>query len=140
DLKPQNVMIRQDNSRAVIMDFGIGKWAGEVPAKGKTAPGAKIGTPRYMAPEQVDSDVAVTKATDVYQLSTLLFEMVTGRAAYEGLTSTAIFKWLLDRETRHPVYVADYLPGISRELETLIEVGRDKDPEKRWSIEEFLGQ
>ena len=140
DLKPQNIMIRQDDGRAVIMDFGIGKWADESPTKGKTAPGAKIGTPRYMAPEQVDSEVAVTKATDVYQLSTILFELVTGRAAYEGLSSTGIFKWLLDPGTRHPVYVADYLPGISKELEALIEVGRDKDSQKRWSIEEFLGQ
>ncbi|MBI3856830.1 MAG: protein kinase [Planctomycetes bacterium] len=140
DLKPQNIMIREDDGRAVMMDFGIGKWADESPTRGKTAPGAKIGTPRYMAPEQVDSEVAVTKATDVYQLSTILFELVTGRAAYEGLSSTGIFKWLLDPATRHPVYVADYLPGISKELEALIEVGRDKDPEKRWSIEEFLGQ
>jgi serine/threonine protein kinase len=140
DLKPQNVMIRQDDGRAVIMDFGIGKWADEPPTQGDTAPGARIGTPRYMAPEQVDSEVAVTKATDIYQLSTILFELVTGRAAYEGLSSTAIFTWLLDPKTRHPVYVADYLPAISRDLETLIEVGRDKDPEKRWSIEEFLGQ
>jgi hypothetical protein len=50
-----------------------------------------------------------------------------------------MFTWLVIPKTRHTAYVADYLPEISRDLETLIELGCDKDPEKRWSTEEFLG-
>ncbi len=137
DLKPSNIMIREDDGRAVIMDFGIGKWAEESQTQQLTIPGSRIGTPRYMAPEQAVPDGAVTQATDVYQLSTVFFELVTGRAAYEGMDHTTIFSWLTDAARRHPLYVADCLPAISGELETLIEVGRDKDPSRRWTIEEF---
>lgn len=138
DLKPSNIMIREDDGRAVIMDFGIGKWSNESHTQQLTIPGARVGTPRYMAPEQVAGEAGITTATDIYQLCTILFEMVTGRAAYEGMDNTAIFTWLADGALRHPLYVADYLPGISRELEALIEVGRDKRPEHRWTIDEFL--
>ncbi len=137
DLKPSNVMVRQDDGRAVIMDFGIGKWSNEARTQQLTIPGARVGTPRYMAPEQVRADGVVSPATDVYQLSTLLFEMVAGRPAYDGMDQTDIFHWLADRGSRHPVYVADFLPGIPRRFEALIEVGRDKDPDNRWTIEEF---
>jgi serine/threonine protein kinase len=140
DLKPQNIMIRKDDARAVIMDFGIGKWTDESHTQQLTLSGMRIGTPRYMAPEQAKADGVVTQAADVYALSTILFEMVTGHAAYEGMEHAEIFKWLLDPARRHPTYVADFLPRISPELETLIEVGREKDPERRWTIEEFCEQ
>jgi len=137
DLKPSNVMIREDDGRAVIMDFGIGKWAGESQTQQLTIPGSRIGTPRYMAPEQAHPEGVVTQATDIYQLSTVFFELVTGRAAYEGMDHTAIFTWLNDASKRHPIYVADCIPRVPRDIETLIEVGRDKDAAKRWTVEEF---
>lgn len=138
DLKPANVMIREDNGKAVIMDFGIGRWSNESKTEQLTIPGSRVGTPRYMAPEQVAGEGAMTPAVDLYQLSTIFFEMITGRPAYDDMDHTAIFSWLADRTSRHPAYVADFLPGLSRDLETLIEVGRDKMPENRWTVEEFL--
>jgi serine/threonine protein kinase len=137
DLKPQNIMIRRDDERAVIMDFGIGKWVDEYSTQQFTQSGMRVGTPRYMAPEQARIDGVVTQAADVYQLSTILFEMVTGHMAYENKDHNEIFKWLLDLSRRHPTYVHDFLPQVSPEFEALIEVGRDKAPEKRWTIEEF---
>jgi len=137
DLKPQNVMIRKDDGRAVIMDFGIGKWTDESNTQALTHSGMRVGTPRYMSPEQAQADVPVGPSADVYSLATLLFEMVTGHMAYENFDYQAIFTWLGDRTKRHPRNVRDFIPGISAEYEALIEVGREKDPEKRWTIEEF---
>jgi len=137
DMKPQNVMIRKDDGRAVIMDFGIGKWTDETNTQALTMSGMRVGTPRYMSPEQAKADVPVGPSADVYSLSTILFEMVTGHMAYENFDYQAIFNWLADGTKRHPMGVRDFIPSISAEYEALIEVGREKDPEKRWTIEEF---
>ncbi|HEX7900983.1 MAG TPA: protein kinase [Planctomycetota bacterium] len=137
DLKPQNIMIRRDDGRAVLMDFGIGKWIDETHTARLTMSGVRVGTPRYMAPEQAVAEAPVGQPADVYQLSTILFELVTGRAAYADMEVTQIFEWLMDPARRHPSDVRDGAPGISREFESLIEVGRDKDAAKRWTIEEF---
>jgi serine/threonine protein kinase len=137
DLKPQNVMIRKDDGRAVIMDFGIGKWTDESNTQALTMSGMRVGTPRYMSPEQAKADCPVGPAADVYALSTILFEMVTGHGAYENIDYATIFGWLADATKRHPMSVRDYVGNISPEFEALIEVGREKDPDKRWTIEEF---
>jgi serine/threonine protein kinase len=137
DMKPQNVMIRKDDGRAVIMDFGIGKWTNESNTQALTLSGMRVGTPRYMSPEQAKADCPVGPVADVYSLSTILFEMVTGHMAYENYDYQTIFNWLADMTKRHPMAVRDYVPAISPEYEALIEVGREKDPEKRWTIEEF---
>jgi serine/threonine protein kinase len=140
DLKPQNVMVRRETGRAVITDFGIGKWVDETPLEQLTLAGVRLGTPRYMAPEQAAADPRDAKPspqTDVYQLASLLFEMLSGHGAYEGLEPDAIFARLVDPARPHPVALQDYLPGVSQELEALVEVGRDKDPRARWTLPEF---
>jgi hypothetical protein len=130
-------MIRKDDGRAVIMDFGIGKWTDESNTQALTMSGMRVGTPRYMSPEQAKADCPVGPAADVYALSTILFEMVTGHGAYENIDYATIFGWLADATKRHPMSVRDYVTNISPEFEALIEVGREKDPDKRWTIEEF---
>lgn len=137
DLKPQNIMIRRDDGRAVLMDFGIGKWIDESHTAQLTMSGVRMGTPRYMAPEQAIAESPAGQEADVYQLSTILFELVAGRAAYADMEVTQIFEWLMDPARRHPSDIRDHAAGIARDFETLIEVGRDKDPAKRWTIEEF---
>lgn len=137
DLKPQNVMIRKDDGRAVIMDFGIGKWTDESNTQALTMSGMRVGTPRYMSPEQAKADCPVGPSADVYSLSTILFEMVTGHGAYENADYSTIFASLGDVTKRHPMGVRDYVASISLEFEALIEVGREKDSEKRWTIDEF---
>ena len=87
DLKPDNILLGVGN-RVVITDFGIARAHVDGEAAQRT--GSFVGTPAYMAPEQVDgSGIADTRA-DIYAFGTMLFEMVTGRAAWEGDTPFVI--------------------------------------------------
>jgi serine/threonine protein kinase len=76
DLKPDNVMIERATDRVVIMDFGIARGGDDV---GVTQVGALIGTPRYMAPEQLTGG-AVDHRSDVFALGVMLFELATPRS------------------------------------------------------------
>jgi tetratricopeptide (TPR) repeat protein len=93
DFKPANVMLVPEDGgeRAVVMDFGLAHGAGPAAAGGLTVRGDILGTPSYMAPEQVAGE-AVTPATDVYALGITLYEMVTGALPFVGETalSTAV--------------------------------------------------
>ena len=79
DLKPQNIMVDKEGT-AKIMDFGIAR---SLRAAGMTAEGMIIGTPEYMAPEQVEG-LDADQRTDIYALGAIIFEMVTGRVPFEG--------------------------------------------------------
>jgi len=79
DLKSQNVMIDQQG-HVRIMDFGIARW---LPSKEVTDPNLLMGTPGYMAPEQIDGREVDGRA-DLYALGVILYEMLTGRPPFDG--------------------------------------------------------
>jgi serine/threonine protein kinase/tetratricopeptide (TPR) repeat protein len=85
DLKPSNIMVDEDGN-ARIMDFGIAR---SLAGKGITDAGMMIGTPEYMSPEQVEGK-EVDERSDIYSLGIILFEMVTGRAPFEGETPLSV--------------------------------------------------
>src|SRR5438067_961108 len=80
DLKPDNVMIERGTQRAVIMDFGIARGGEDASV---TQVGAIVGTPRYMAPEQLAGRDIDARA-DVFSLGVMLFELATGRRPWAG--------------------------------------------------------
>jgi hypothetical protein len=102
DLKPENMMLvgGHDAERVKILDFGIAKIQAESGQAdlGATRAGIVLGTPRYMAPEQIHS-APVTPATDVYSLGVLLFEMLAGRPPFDAPSAFA----LLSMHAREPV-------------------------------------
>lgn len=85
DLKPENVMLVDDERRAVLIDFGIAKDA-DAPASTTTQAGVARGTPATMAPERFFG-AAATVSSDVYELSVLLYAMVTGRLPWSDVTN-----------------------------------------------------
>ena len=85
DLKPQNIMVDEDGN-ARIMDFGIAR---SLRGKSITGAGVMIGTPEYMSPEQVEGKDA-DQRSDNYSLGIIIYEMLTGRAPFEGDTPFTI--------------------------------------------------
>ena len=131
DLKPSNIIVDREGS-ARIIDFGIARSA---VTKGKTGEGAIIGTPEYMAPEQVEGKPADQRA-DLYALGVILFEMVTGRPPFEGDTPLAV---AVKHKTDPPPDPCALAPQIPAELGRVILRSLEKDRDKRYpTSEEFL--
>ena len=128
DLKPTNVLFRDDGSLALI-DFGLAK---QVALQGEvTGAGAIFGTPYYMSPEQGHGE-AVDARGDIYSLGVIFYEMLTGSKPFDGDTAMAV----IVRHRQAPIPV---LPASMREFQPLIERMLAKRPDERFqSIEEFL--
>ena len=80
DVKPRNVMLQHGSvNRVTLVDFGIARVGRSL---GLTSTGARLGTPRYMAPEQIMNARRVDGRADVFSLGCVVFEMLTGRQAF----------------------------------------------------------
>jgi len=88
DIKPENILLAGD--QAIVADFGIARAVELAGAERMTHTGMAIGTPAYMSPEQAFGSEELGTATDVYALGCVVFEMLTGRTAFEGPTPQAI--------------------------------------------------
>ena len=90
DIKPANILLSQGHAQ--VADFGIARAisASAGAGRGLTQAGMAIGTPSYMSPEQALGDGNVDGRTDLYALGCVLYEMLSGRAPYEGTTPQAV--------------------------------------------------
>jgi len=87
DVKPRNVMLPDGGwDAAKIVDFGVAR----IGSDGRTKTGVRVGTPRYMAPEQIVSSRRVDGRADVFSLGCVLFEMLAGRKAFRGNDEVAL--------------------------------------------------
>src|SRR5436190_22387934 len=128
DLKPQNLMFRQDGTLA-ILDFGIAK---HIDAIDRTREGEVLGTPRYMSPEQVQGR-ALDLRTDIYSAGVLLYQMLTGQHLFEGETAVEV---ALHHLNTPPDALPEHLLGYQRLLDKLLE----KDREGRFrNTDEVIG-
>lgn len=94
DVKPQNILVIEEDRRVLLTDFGIAKVLAEKPGgpaalAQPTALGTLLGSPRYLSPEMVLGR-AVDARSDVYQMGVVLFEMVTGRGPFDELHGEAL--------------------------------------------------
>jgi serine/threonine-protein kinase len=126
DIKPDNIMLCNDGTLR-IMDFGIAKAELRSVTLGGL-PSSAIGTPDYMAPEQVKGH-RVDARTDLYALGALLYEMTTGKVPFQG---DNIYTIMNARLVGDPIAPRQLNPGIPPEVEEIILHAMERNPEDRY--------
>ncbi len=126
DVKPSNLfLVGGDAAETKVIDFGVARV--EAGAAALTRPGASLGTPRYMSPEQATEATDVDARADVYALGCVLFECLTGRPPFVGRGAPLLVKVLRDPAPR----LRELRPETSPELDALVSRLLAKDRAER---------
>src|ERR1700674_5552019 len=138
DLKPGNIMLTKTGTK--LLDFGLAKLKQHVaPATVSlselptaidplTAHGAIVGTLQYMAPEQLEGK-EVDARTDIFAFGVVVYEMATGKRAFEGKTQASVIGAILKDD---PTPISSLQPMTPPALDRLMKKCLAKDPEERW--------
>ena len=141
DLKPGNIMLTKTGAK--LLDFGLAKPLDVAPvasmtamttsskameaAKPVTAEGTIVGTFQYMSPEQLEGKEA-DERSDIFALGAVLYEMATGRRAFEGKSQTSVIAAILERE---PPSISSLQPMSPPQLDRVVKLCLAKDPDER---------
>jgi eukaryotic-like serine/threonine-protein kinase len=123
DIKPGNILVTEDG-HAKVADFGIAK----LNLAHFTLPGRVLGTPAYMAPEQLSGE-GVDGRSDLFSLGVILYAMVTGHSPFQGNSATTVCFKVANRE---PVAATTFDLTLPQELDQVISRAMAKDPEQRY--------
>ncbi len=126
DIKPHNVMMEKDG-RPRLMDFGLARV--DTATEQLTKTGEMMGTPHYMAPEQVENRAPMTPATDVYALGGILYNGLTGQTPFTADSSLGIIKKVLMEDPTPPRRVDTTIPVV---LDAVAMRCLEKDPADRF--------
>ena len=137
DIKPENVLITEQH--AMVTDFGVAKAisaATHADADGLTAVGVALGTPAYMAPEQVAGDPGTDHRADIYAFGVIAYELLAGRAPFAGRTAQAL---MAAHVLETPEAISSRRVGVPAELSALVMRCLEKSPDNRpQSAEDIL--
>jgi eukaryotic-like serine/threonine-protein kinase len=140
DLKPENVLITRSTAGrdyAKVLDFGLAKLDQRDAPKRQTERQAIVGTPYFMAPEQIRGD-EVDARTDLYSFGALMFELLTGQHLYSGSTAVGVLTKHLTADADAPSGRVPKL-GIPPEVDRLCRKALRRDPAQRWQTAAELG-
>ena len=139
DLKPGNIMLTPTGAK--LLDFGLAKFdpakgnvdlsgLSALPTRGQplTQDGAILGTFQYMPPEQLEGRDANAR-TDIFAFGAILYEMLTGKKAFEGKSQAGLIGAILERE---PTPISSVRPATPPALERVISKCLKKNPDERW--------
>ena len=124
NVKPENIMVITEGEEVKVIDFGIARVIGQATPAGA---GVIIGTPAYMAPEQIRGG-AITERTDIYSLGIVFSEMLCGRVPFEATTRTAV---LVQHLNDIPAPVHELRRAVPLSVGKVVARMLEKQPENR---------
>ncbi|WP_405283425.1 protein kinase [Gaopeijia maritima] len=132
DVKPENIYIDDEVGTARLADFGVARpWDLDTRL---TLPGESLGTPAYMAPEQIDGN-DVDGRSDVFSLGLVAYEMLAGGHPWEG---ESIYSIIFKQKQEEPRSLREIRPDLSDRVVAIVERAIRKDPADRWSSAEEM--
>jgi serine/threonine protein kinase len=131
DIKPENIMVRRDGI-VKVLDFGLAKpivgFKNEDNSDNKTVPGTVMGSARYMSPEQARG-LDVDERTDIWSLGVVLYELLIGKAPFDGETTADTLAAVIYQE---PEQISNVLPNAPVELSRIVRKALQKDRDERY--------
>ncbi len=132
DLKPENVFLT-DRGQLKVLDFGISKITSSIATGPMTAPGAVMGTPMYMAPEQFEDAGKADPRSDVYALGVILYRALTGRHPFVAETLPGLLLAIVDGDAPSPT---DLRPDVPPSLSAIVMRALAAKPDDRFTTME----